>query len=144
MECDAEWKYDAVRCGLMKALKELRFYLFGRHFTVETDAQTLVWILTQSPNDLPNALLTREAAYIRLLDFDVRHVPGTKNGAADALSRRAKVRRMKMRSADEYFEARLYAVSITGQSDIEISVYFQPEDCSGDDRYIGEFLSTLQ
>ena len=33
-------------------------------------------------------LVTRWIAWIRLFDFDVRHVPGTKHGAADGLSRR--------------------------------------------------------
>ena len=147
---DAERKYDAVRLecrGLMKALKKLRFYLFGRHFTVETDAQTLVWILNQPPNDLPNALLTRWAAYIRLFDFDVRHVPGPKNGAADALSQRGKGPKDEEEvedEADDYFETRLYAVSVTGMPDTGSAVYFEPADYSGDDRYIGEFLSTLR
>ena len=78
-----ERKYDAVRLecrGLLKALKKLRFWLFGRFFRVETDAQTLVWLLNQPPNDLPNALLTRWLSYIRLFDFEVKHVRGEKNG----------------------------------------------------------------
>ena len=32
-------------------------------------------------------MMTRWLAYLRLFDFDATHVPGTKNGAADALSR---------------------------------------------------------
>jgi hypothetical protein len=38
---DVEQKYDAVKLecrGLLKALKKFRFWLFGRHFIVETDA----------------------------------------------------------------------------------------------------------
>ena len=73
---DAEKKYDAVKLechSLLKALKKFRFWLFGRHFFVETDAQTLVWLLNQPPNDLPNAMMTRWLAYIRLFDFDVKH-----------------------------------------------------------------------
>jgi hypothetical protein len=59
---DAERKYNALRLecrGLIKALKKLRFWLFGRYFTVTTDSQTLVWLLNQPPNDLPNAMMTR-------------------------------------------------------------------------------------
>src|SRR5438045_8422556 len=85
----AEKKYDGVKLecrGLLKALKKFRFWLFGRHFFVETDAQTIVWLLNQPPNDLPNAMMTRWLTYIRLFDFDVKHVAGNKNGAADALS----------------------------------------------------------
>ena len=85
----AELKYDVLKLecrGLLKALKKLRFWSYGRHFYVETDAQTLVWLLNQPPNDLPNAMMTRWLAYIRLFDFTVKHVPGRKNGGADALS----------------------------------------------------------
>src|SRR5213078_4466784 len=89
----AELKYDALKLEcrrLLKALKKLRFWLYGRHFFVETDAQTLVWLLNQPPNDLPNAMMTRWLTYIRLFDFDVKHVAGNKNGAADPLSRRGR------------------------------------------------------
>jgi len=55
-------------------------WLYGRYFTIETDAQTLVWLLNQPPNDLPNAMMTRWLAYIRLFDFHVKHIPGNKNG----------------------------------------------------------------
>ena len=57
----AERKYDAVKLecrGLLKALKKFRFWLFGRHFLVETDARTLVWLLNQPSNDLPTAMMT--------------------------------------------------------------------------------------
>jgi len=107
---DVKRKYYAVHLechGLMKVLKKLQFYLFGRHFTVEMDAQTLVWILNQPPNDLLNALLIRWAAYIRLFDFDVRHVPGPKNGVADALSQRGKGledEHEDENEAEDYFE----------------------------------------
>ena len=42
---NAELKYDALKLecrGLLKALKKLRFWLFRRHFLVETDSQMLV------------------------------------------------------------------------------------------------------
>ena len=90
---DVERKYDALKLecrGLLKSLKKIRFWLFGRYFTVQTDSQALVWLLNQPPNDLPNAMMTRWLTYIRLFDFDVKHVPGNKNGAADSLSRRGK------------------------------------------------------
>jgi hypothetical protein len=98
--------------GLIKALKKLRFWLFGQFFTVTTDSQTLVWLLNQPPNDLPNAMMTRWLAYARLFDFDVRHVKGTKNGAADGLSRRGKAEDDESDSdPDEYFESYLYSTS---------------------------------
>lgn len=86
-----EQGYDALKreCrGLLKALKKFRWWLYGIHFVLETDANTLVAQLNRSAADLPGALVTRWLAWIRLFDFEVRHVPGTRNTAADALSRR--------------------------------------------------------
>jgi hypothetical protein len=88
---DAERKYDAGKreCrGVLKALKKFRHWLYGIHFTLEVDAQTLVAQLNRSATDLPGALVTSWIAWIRLFDFTVRHVPGTKHTAADGLSRR--------------------------------------------------------
>lgn len=62
--------------------------MYGVHFIIEVDANTIVAQLNQSAADLPGALVTRWLARIRWLDFDVRHILGTKHGAADGLSRR--------------------------------------------------------
>jgi len=53
---------------------------------LETDVSVLVAQLNRSATDLPGALVTRWIAYIRLFDFEVRYVPGTKHTAADGLS----------------------------------------------------------
>ena len=74
--------------GFLKALKKLRFWLYGVHFYVESDADTLVAQINSSVTDLPGALVTRWMAYIRMFDFEIKHIPGSKNQAADALSRK--------------------------------------------------------
>src|SRR5271163_804850 len=98
----------------MNGLKKLRFWLYGRYFTVFTDSQSLVWLLNQPPNDLPNAMMTRWLSYIRLFDFDTKHVPGAKNGAADALSQRGRSDEIEKEvdgeEAERYFEAKMYSV----------------------------------
>jgi hypothetical protein len=68
-------------------LRKCRLWLYGIRFTVETDANTLVAQLNRTATDLPGALVTRWLAWIRLWDFDVRHIPGKQNVVADALSR---------------------------------------------------------
>ena len=82
---------------------------------METDAQTLVWLLNQPPNDLSNAMMTRWLAYIRLFDFTVKHVPGRKNGGADALSRRdyADGDVEEDDTVDDYFDAKLYSIQLS-------------------------------
>ena len=66
----------------------MRRYLYGVHFFVETDAQVLIHQINGSASDIPGALLLRWLAWIRLFDFEIRHIPGTKNAAADSLSRK--------------------------------------------------------
>jgi RNase H-like domain found in reverse transcriptase/Integrase zinc binding domain/Reverse transcriptase (RNA-dependent DNA polymerase) len=87
----AEGGYDAGKreCrALLKTLKKFRQWLYGISFLVETDAMTLAAQLNRSATDLPGALVTQWIAWIRLFDFEVRHVAGAKNVVADALSRR--------------------------------------------------------
>jgi hypothetical protein len=87
----AESKYDAgkLECrAMLKALKKFRHWLYGTYFYVETDANTLVAQLNRSATDLPGALVTQWLAWIRLFDFEVKHIEGKKNVVADALSRR--------------------------------------------------------
>jgi hypothetical protein len=87
----SEMNYDAGKreCkALLRGLKKFRQYLYGVHFIVEVDAKVLVAQLNRSATDLPGALITRWIAWIRLFDFEVRHVPGKKNAVADGLSRK--------------------------------------------------------
>ena len=86
-----ESQYDAGKreCrALLKALKKFKSWLYGVTFMVEIDVMTLAAQLNRSATDLPGALVTQWLAWIRLFDFEVRHIPGAKNVVADALSRR--------------------------------------------------------
>jgi hypothetical protein len=73
---------------MLLILKKLKIWLIGVHFIMETDANTLVAQLKGAAHDHPGAMLTRWLAWIRLFDFEVRHVKGATHTAADALSRR--------------------------------------------------------
>ncbi len=44
--------------------------------------------LNRSGTDLHSALVTRWIAWIRLFDFEVRHIPGKRHTGADGLSQR--------------------------------------------------------
>ena len=88
---EVEQRYDATKreCrGVLKALKKTRHWLYGVHFVLETDANVLVAQLNGACTDLPGALIVRWIAWIRLFDFEVKHVAGRKHTAADGLSRR--------------------------------------------------------
>ena len=39
---------------MSRAIEGIEKFLYGRHFLLEMDAQTLVWLLNQPPKGLPN------------------------------------------------------------------------------------------
>ncbi|OJD10440.1 hypothetical protein ACJ73_09791, partial [Blastomyces percursus] len=87
-------------------LKKCRYYLYGVHFILETDAKTLVAQLNRSATDLPaGALVTGWLAWIRMLDFEVRHI--------DGLSRRppAEGEVPEDQNIDEFIDAELNYIS---------------------------------
>jgi hypothetical protein len=57
-------------------------------------------------------MITRWLIYIRLFDFDVKHMQGTKNGVADVLSRRGVAPEdSNDDDVDDYFDVKLYSIS---------------------------------
>ena len=84
---------------------------------METDAAVLVAQLNQSASDIPGALVVRWLAWIRLFDFEVRHVSGKKHTAADGLSRRPatedELREQELEEdIDDFVDARLDCVRV--------------------------------
>jgi len=87
----SEKRYDACKrgCrGLMKELKKFRNYVYGVRFLVEKDDNTLAHQMNLPANNLPGAQVTLWIAWIRLFDFDVKHVPARLNEGPDGLSLR--------------------------------------------------------
>ena len=116
---------------------------------IETDVQTLDWLLNQPSNDLPNAMMTRWLAYIRVFDFHVKHIPGNKNGAADALFRHGAGPADPPEDeddADDYFDAKLYSVQASYRATYPTTarVYLHDSEYDGDDLILGRYLETLQ
>lgn len=115
-----ERAYDAGKreCrGVLKALKKVKSYVYGVPFILEIDPKTLVAQLNKSAADLPGSVMSRWVAWIRLFDFEVHHVPGSKHTAADSLSRRphteADIReRAEEQDIDEVIDADLFAISV--------------------------------
>jgi hypothetical protein len=89
---DAKKKYDVIKkkCReILKTLKKIRFYFYDVKFILKTDARVLVDQLNRSDTDFSDALVTRWLAWIRLFDFEVRHVLDIKQCAADDLFRKS-------------------------------------------------------
>jgi hypothetical protein len=77
---DQEQGYAAIKW----ALDYLHYYLLGRRFALVTDHAPLTWIAGKRNN---NNIISRFLA-LQLFSFYVIHRAGSRNGNADALSRR--------------------------------------------------------
>lgn len=83
----AQTRYSAVErecLAIIFAVDKFRPYLEARKFELLTDSAALKWLQTARDN---NSKLTRWALTLGTYTFDIKHVPGTQNEAADALSR---------------------------------------------------------
>lgn len=70
--------------AIVVALKKWRHYLLGQHFNIQTDNRSLKFLQTQP------TLSSRQARWLDVIseyDFDITHVKGKLNQAADSLSR---------------------------------------------------------
>ena len=88
---DSKSRYDAIKrkCrDLLKALKKIRFWLYEMRFIIEIDANTLMTQFNRFAANLSEALITRWLTWIKLFDFDVKHVFDKKHTTVDDLSRR--------------------------------------------------------
>jgi hypothetical protein len=116
----AKRKYDATKReyrAIFKAFKKFRSWLYGIYFILETNANVLATQLNKSGIDLPSALLTRWLAWIRLFNFEVRHVSGTKHTITNGLSRRPRtalnnINKMHKEDIDNFIIAKLNTLNI--------------------------------
>ncbi|KAF8768490.1 Retrovirus-related Pol polyprotein like [Argiope bruennichi] len=84
---DAEKKYSTTEkecASIVYAIKKLKFYLDGQHFTIVTDHNPLVWLKTNAGN---NPRLMRWSLALQPYNYTVTHKPGSKHQNADGLSR---------------------------------------------------------
>ena len=85
----AETRYSAFDKELLAvylAIKHFRHFVGGRAFHILTDYKLLTFALTlQSSNHSPRQ--TRQLDFFAQFTSDIRHIKGTDNPVADALSR---------------------------------------------------------
>ena len=70
------------------AIDHFKYYLYGRHFTLITDQQTLVSALNSNKsNKTYQSRLTRWIDRLIPFDFDIKHLSGSKMGLIDYILR---------------------------------------------------------
>ena len=77
--------FDRELLGIYLAIKHFRYFMEARHFRVLTDHKPLTFTLTHKP-DRYSPRQSRELELISQFMSDIRHIKGTSNAAADALS----------------------------------------------------------
>ena len=73
--------------GVVWALEHFKHYLLGHHFTVQTDHRALLSILKERSSKIHQSRLTRWYDRLIPFNFNIEHIPGTKMGLADYMSR---------------------------------------------------------
>ena len=82
----AERNYSVIEkecLALVYAVKQFRHYLLGKHFTILTDHNPLVWLSAQKMQ----GRLSRWALALQEYEYTIKYRKGSQNSNADALSR---------------------------------------------------------
>lgn len=147
---EVEQRYSQPKlelCGLVKCLKRLKLYLWGRHFTIEVDAQALIQMVN-SPDPLPNAAMNRWLAYIALFSFNMKHVKAERHQFPDALSRvRGSGSDTTAEDANDMISLGSFAIELheaTPESDLGWAVYFNDREHTPEWGGLGRYLETLE
>lgn len=77
--------YEKEYLSIIHAVDKWRSYLLGKHFVIQTDHQSLKFLLEQK---ITTALQQKGLIKLLGLNFSIQYKKGKENGAADALSRR--------------------------------------------------------
>ena len=84
------------------AIEYFKYYLFGKTFTALTDHRALFSVLKfHRSNKSYNSRLTRWIDRLLPFDFNIKHIPGTRMGLVDYISRQ---RNQKAKSIAQYDE----------------------------------------
>ena len=94
--------------GVVWDIEYFKYYLFGKNFTVLTDQRALLSVLkSHRSNKFYNSRLTRWIDRLLLFDFNIEHIPGTRIGLVDYISRQPN---QKAKSVTQYDEEYMVAI----------------------------------
>lgn len=78
---------DKEALALVYAIKYFHQYVYGRKFILETDHKPLIYIFGPKKGipQMAASRVQRWAVFLATYDFDIRHIRGKNNAAADSL-----------------------------------------------------------
>ena len=90
--------------GVVWAIEYIKYYFFGKNFTVLTDHRALLSVLkSHRTNKSYNSRLTRWIDRLLPFDFNIQHIPGTRMGLVDYISRQPNQKAKSITQYDEEF-----------------------------------------
>ena len=100
--------------GVVWAIEYFKYYLFGKTFTVLTDHRALLSVLkSHRSNKSYNSRLTRWIDRLLPFDFNIEHIPGTRMGLVDYISRQPNQNAKSVNQYDEEFMVATISVFAT-------------------------------
>ena len=96
--------YELELLGVVWSVKHFKYYFYGKPFTVITDHRALLSIVRESrSNKSYNCRLTRWVDRLLPFDFSIDHLPGSKMGLVDYISRDPQQKAVNISAYDEQF-----------------------------------------
>ena len=90
--------------GVVWFVEHFKYYLYGKAFTVITDHRALLSIMRENrSNKSYNSRLTRWVDRLLPFDFSIDHLPGSKMGLVDYISRNPQQKAFNISTYDEQF-----------------------------------------
>ena len=90
--------------GVVWSVEHFKYYLYGKPFTAITDHRALLSIMRDNrSNKSNNSRLTRWLDRLLTFDFSIDHLPGTKMGLVDYISRDPHQQAVNISAYDEQF-----------------------------------------
>ena len=89
--------------GVVWALDYFKHYLYGQYFTVQTDHRALLSILKDKSTKAHQSRLTRWCDRLIPFHFQIKHIPGSKMGLTDYISRKPHNKAKPISRYDEDF-----------------------------------------
>ena len=90
--------------GVVWSVEHFKYYLYGKPFTVITDHRALLSIMRENrSNKSHNSRLTRWVDRLLPFDFSIDHLPGSKMGLVDYISRDPQQKAVNISAYDKQY-----------------------------------------